>query len=1179
MYPGADGNPLFFVAGDNSAFVPASGFYSTGIYNKHGYRIANLVQNSSGDPIISQSEIAIVPDPGDCSRYYIFGSAEDYSLGGGKYYPFYTYIDMDEQTPSPAPVNETGKLIQPANLSGGNIKNMYDTDLTPNSGYISQQRPYLTGLSIAVTKPRSGDGNSRLVYIYNGYYFYVYKVTTTGVQYVAMYNLQASLTVSTYGSDILHPAEMELYEDVGSGKIRVAVPLADGAFSNREEIGLFEFSLSTGAYIGSSYRIFCISDECSGLSSSSNPDVTGLEFSPDGNYLYFTHTPTLAHPNPVEWLEYSNLSNWGGLTPSSITMTNYQYSQIEVGLDGKLYLPASNRISTMSSPNSPTSYTWANFAITQTIPLYNNAYFMPDQVDQETYGGFYTATPECCRLYATFNVDKKFIMPTGTYTVGPTFPQVVNGTDSQGNAMAVTFGATTTTDADIIVPAGATVTFSSVTIQFTKGTGLIVDAGGVGAQGGKVRLNGSTLTWYNGCSEDEFWNGVLLHGNDLVPQGTTTSSRNAVLTCIAASQIDHALTGITIEHGAIAAYTNSRLYDNKVAVEATQYLPTIPVTPDQSRFTGCTIKTQSSYVTGWGQPGYFVNVVSRQPAMRFINCTITNEATAFNYAYDGIIGNNGALTISDCDISNLRYGVFHVNSGTNYALSLKISDITNCFVGACVGNSNYAAVAGNNFNVLDNSSTWPVGLQLEGSSRFEINTNAFKNASLTTATVSGATTGLLAVNTNLYDSSYINIIEQNTFTKLHIGAANDGKNYTAAGGTPSNDRGLRYYCNTYSSPIAWYDFSIASGTIDNHQGIGTYAAGNQFSHTIGAYDVNVNMGALPALTPASTITYVKSSSVAGSPYWPTVAPAAVAYFTLTTPLTNDNDCSSTAVGSPGGRLLNEEANPELWLEKIAELQTLIEEAQNEEPENEANISWWSGRQDQLKTELVIYYLNDTLHEFAMDSAYKYMLAATDPSNKKQLIGIYLAKNDPGSAQDVYDLLHAEEPGSNADKYYAILLELRGKDIVQELHNNTALYNDVQELANDSSDRSVFTMSRWLLNQLQPNRYRPYYGGVTPPSGGERKAAIALQTESPYKLSNYPNPFNGSTTLNAFVPKGSTSASLMITDVLGKEVAAYKLNEGDNSVVFEKPELSGLLFYTLFIDGVRKETKLMMKTGQ
>ncbi|MCD6067837.1 MAG: hypothetical protein K0S33_2663 [Bacteroidetes bacterium] len=1186
MYAGADGNPLFFVAGDNSAFVPASGFYSTGIYNKHGYRIANLVQNSSGDPIISQSEIAIVPDPGDCSRYYIFGSAEDYSLGGGKYYPFYTYIDMDEQTPSSAPVNEKGKLIQPANPSGGNIKNMYDADLTPNSGYITQQRPYLTGLSIAVTKPRSGDGNSRLVYIYNGYYFYVYKVTTTGVQYVAMYNLQASLTASTYGSDILHPAEMELYEDAASGKIRVAVPLADGSFSNREEIGLFEFSLSTGAYIGSSYRIFCISDECSGLSSSSNPDVTGLEFSPDGNYLYFTHTPTLAHPDPVEWLEYSNLSNWGGLTPSLITMTNYQYSQIEVGLDGKLYLPASNRVSTMNSPNSPTSYTWTNFAITQTIPLYNNAYFMPDQVDQETYGGFYTATPECCKAYSTYTIEKEFTLDipvSGTLTIAPT--STVTGTDSQSNPMTVVFTATTTATADIIVPAGLSVTFSSVTVQFTKDAGIIVKKNPAAGQGGKLRLNNSTLTWHTGC-ENEFWKGVYLEGHDGVAQGSASSSPNGVLTQTN-SQIDHALTAIYIEHGAIAQF-NGRLYDNKVAVEASAFNPGA-VLNDVSLFQGTTIKTQSSYLTALGSPSYFVGITDRRTRIRFLSCDFVNDATAYDNAYDGIIANTSACYTTGSTFTRLAFAVFHsaASAATSRLATVSSSTFNNNGVGVYIGSSNLATIGGNtNFYILDNTTIWaiPMGIWLDASSKYAISNNILRNFSLTTATTSGpgggsGTVGIFVQNTCINDPNFVNIIERNIFSKLHAGIWNEGVNYWEnPGNTPSNDRGVRYYCNNFTGGnILLYDIGITSGIIDNHQGVTNWGAQNQFSHSGSLGDLYIDVASVPTFTPAPTIGYIYNS--VGPAYAPVINSPSNTIISTATTGNMDNNCSVSSVGSPGGRMFEPNENPAFWLTRIAELQGMIEEAQEEEmnPEISENIAHWSGLQDQLRTQLVAWYLDDTVTVAAMDSAYKYMLQFAH-DDKRQLIEIYLDKGDVASAQETYDLLHAEQPGTPLDKYLGVKMYLHGKNTREELLNDLDLYNDVLELANDSSDPSVFLMSRTLLNTIDLTTYRPY-NGTQLTGSGERKMDPMNKPGSPYKLSNYPNPFNGSTTLNAFVPKGSTSASLMITDVLGKEVAAYKLNEGANSVVFEKTEVNGLLFYTLFIDGIRKETKLMMKSGQ
>lgn len=93
---------------------------------------------------------------------------------------------------------------------------------------------------------------------------------------------------------------------------------------------------------------------------------------------------------------------------------------------------------------------------------------------------------------------------------------------------------------------------------------------------------------------------------------------------------------------------------------------------------------------------------------------------------------------------------------------------------------------------------------------------------------------------------------------------------------------------------------------------------------------------------------------------------------------------------------------------------------------------------------------------------------------------------------------------------------------------------------------------------------------------ERKSLSKEGEFSVFKLSNFPNPFTGSTTLTAFVPKGSVNATIVITDVLGKVVANYSLTEGNNSVQFDKQEVKGILYYSLFVDGQRKETKMMMK---
>lgn len=108
MYANAQGQPLVFSIEDK-------------LYNKNGYKIASLLYDANS-PVYSQSESIIVPDPGNCSRFYVIGSTKQ--DGVLKYFPVFSLVDMSQPTPG-APIGETGKVLI-TNSTGGNVKNLFD---------------------------------------------------------------------------------------------------------------------------------------------------------------------------------------------------------------------------------------------------------------------------------------------------------------------------------------------------------------------------------------------------------------------------------------------------------------------------------------------------------------------------------------------------------------------------------------------------------------------------------------------------------------------------------------------------------------------------------------------------------------------------------------------------------------------------------------------------------------------------------------------------------------------------------------------------------------------------------------------------------------------------------------------------------------------------------------------
>jgi hypothetical protein len=88
----------------------------------------------------------------------------------------------------------------------------------------------------------------------------------------------------------------------------------------------------------------------------------------------------------------------------------------------------------------------------------------------------------------------------------------------------------------------------------------------------------------------------------------------------------------------------------------------------------------------------------------------------------------------------------------------------------------------------------------------------------------------------------------------------------------------------------------------------------------------------------------------------------------------------------------------------------------------------------------------------------------------------------------------------------------------------------------------------------------------------------------YKLyQNYPNPFNPVTNIKYQIPR-SSNVKLIVYDILGKEIAKLvdqKQNAGSYETQFPDYQFSnnqlpsGVYFYSLFIDGVRLDTKKLI----
>jgi hypothetical protein len=221
----ADGELLFFKEGNS-------------IYDKNGSPLGESGFILSISP--GMQEFTIVPQPGSCDKYYFFTSENNWNFSE----VHYGVIDMSIE-------DNLYKIVE--------YESLYD--LLPFS-YSLRDRP-----GFAASEERS-DG-TRLIYFHRGK-TQVHKFILDDTD--LSYDDSFSVTGANSDPNNYLASEVELYE-ASNGTYRLASVIMQGT---RAHISIAELD-SDGDL--DSYNTYSIDDA---------ENVTGLEFSPNGEYLYFT---------------------------------------------------------------------------------------------------------------------------------------------------------------------------------------------------------------------------------------------------------------------------------------------------------------------------------------------------------------------------------------------------------------------------------------------------------------------------------------------------------------------------------------------------------------------------------------------------------------------------------------------------------------------------------------------------------------------------------------------------------------------------------------------------------------------------------------------------------------------------------------------------------------------------
>ena len=911
MYADENGKPSFFL---NAGFL----------YNKHGYLIDTLqdtinlytsVYGVKNVKMILQgySEACIVPNPANCQQYYVFTAmtANNTSYGAYNHWspvdgcglwgvgasaasntcyskgfgtgvnfnivkPYFTLIDVSQQTPG-APAGELGKNIKPTGsatkASAGNLYN-----LAPTGADEGGCKPFNGDIHYAATTliNKSGSIPYRLLFLMNNNQIITYKITgtgSTGITWVSTHALSVLTNFLPGGgaggyTTYSNITELEVFQDHPHNKIKVAFAaptVSGGAEQFVNQLITLEYDTNglpiAGGHLGNPQSAY-----------SSNPlsgalfYIKGVEFSPDGNSIYVTHDIDGTYASSLDVLSYSGL----GITPLS-TSTSYVYSQIEIGIDGNLYLIADSvNLMKITNPNTSPNLVSAG-TVHDIMPFYPGNVFcntsaapafgqdlspvnaLPDQIDQDVYSNVYTATPKCCLFY--YGGYDQFTYAangatTQAWTANTAGHLTNNPLAAPGNLTSVV-----TIGEELRIPAGYKVTITNMTIKFSPQARLIIENGTSSLYGGQLVLVGCTLTVTNPCGTD-MWPGVQVWGTPtagnqgLATQGfinmTNSVIENAYIGILAgydptwlskttpappAPNVPGTLLSFANTYspsnlggGGVIEAVNCTFLNNQRAIV---YYDFAKLNNGSQKLNTCSFLVNSSLLNPSVLPRYFVGMFNHNNYLPISGCSFYDSYNLF--VDTGLYTLNSAYTLDQLSpthssFTDLLYGIYSHNTPGNAAtISAKNTTFKNNWYGIYLGYVNNAIVETDSFRIYQTTCTGhclhpsTYGLYLDNSTSYSVRGNGFTKYGTTTPT--NPLYGIVASNTG----AHANAIFNNIFTNLNVGSQAQFVNYITDPNNLSNPNaagGLTYICNTFNQhTISWYDIYVPSAD-DGSVGIG-----------------------------------------------------------------------------------------------------------------------------------------------------------------------------------------------------------------------------------------------------------------------------------------------------------------------------------------------------------------------
>jgi hypothetical protein len=1146
------------------------------------------------------SEQLIVPHPVNCNQYYIFAVATFWNGDTGQKslpgypssVPVYALYDAELglvinrgvwYNPTPSflgltisnPIFTSSTTANPLNTNGDPqvTATVWNGDCNMSTASIAGSKLLSDGTRIIACKMKNN--------------LYSIKILADGtLRYWKRYNHSAIIS----GSQTR--AEFEMVFDGVSNRFKLAFESRNGLGSAYTYCVKY-FELSADFLTQLNFQT--INVPVVGNGSSAVKPIAGIEFSPNKNIIYFTCTTdlliTAQNPQPVSQRVYTiNLTNnLYTVSPFAISQTRQnkiQNGYIELALDGNLYFASATGLFRLTNPNTPLV---SNFSANPIISFiyssnlgvntlgssfvsnsYLDSYTLPGQIDGANYSDEYFKNTECCINVSPFDASA--------------FTATTSGTWTPGGFLSNPFGSTNgivRIETSITIPAGVNITITGMTFQFAPGARIIIREGNsLSSNGGKLTLNNSVLTNYQGCTKT-MWHGVEVWGVSSTSQGSLASSRQGRLIMQNNARIENALFGAAAratnvssgaelvgKYGGIVHATNSTFLNNKYDVLLYDYGTAL--VNNISMFTNCVFKTEG--LLNDPTVSIVLHMMLRSVrGVRVFDCDFINADLSFyplptsqgigigainsSFSVDGCTNYSTSCNPSNLNtFENLFVGIYSGTSGSNASFRADGNLFQNNCIGIYVNGTRSEQITRNKFNVREFLTASPIsqsaGIYTVGSTGYRIEDNSFKESNdLVISYGVGSTYGVVINNSGPNE----NVVYRNTFKDLLIGCQSEGVNGSAPMQFPGmSNVGLVWRCNEFYKPIYKNDITSFNGKIKYRQGFYNpnntpmqnqlNMANNRFSLSLEATTDPEHDFKISPVVGQNGIIYTGYDQVLYN------------LDAYTTPIISQTIISTTFLPQVGcksnfgaGSIASKDEP--VSSEMMELMNNSILSLRTEDSLSDTELSLLEIGAKQLEKNLRVQeILFDTIAVNVDSVLIDYLSQFDDEESLKMLAELQLAGSDVDSlvasletdsvkfSIDYVDLLKIKAAMLNSEYFYSFLIN----------NENSAYYRTrLSEIAANEDDVLTAHQAALLLSFAKPLDLTYHF--LEAEKGGEKSMQIPTSnTDSKSNLIVYPNPVKSTLSINLALAENE-QVSATIFSILGNTMGTWQLSNENNAI--------------------------------